>query len=261
MIGLDRWARENLPRGIRKNAARTVTRTAHEVPIGNHPETVREFPFGELRHADRSDCATFINALSRLCDDWGAPEGMNPVVGHGDPYARVLVVGRAPGYSECRNRRAFSGRAATFVNRMLAHQGVRLTPDGGAFATNASAFFSPSGEEPSRHALAASAPVVHALMSAIKPLYIIVCGRQAAKVILGNTGKSIEELRGYWRTPTIEAAPWRSQVWPVDVRVTYHPLYVLRDENRRTAKARMDFDSVGVRLAGHARPIPKSRNA
>ena len=259
MTSLERWARQRLPAGTRKNAERTRTRHSGAVPIGCQSPPPQGSPLETLTEYEQADPLTLISRLDQWYADNTEDSGVRPVVGHGDPEPELIVIGRAPGHAECRAGKAFAGGAAAVVNRLLWHQGYRLRAGGGAYATNASIFFSPSGEEPTTEALATSRPVLKALLKAMRPRYIVGCGRQAARLVLGARCAGIEVLRGQWHEAQAEMVPWRSTMWPVQVRVTYHPLFVIRDEQRRIVKARADFDAIGYQRRACEREDEENR--
>ena len=142
---------------------------------------------------------------------------------------------------------------ATVAELRESEAGVRSGRFGGVFLANASVCFAPAGEEPGSEALEHSAPVLKALLGAVRPRVVVACGAQAASWTLGKPRTRIEQMRGSWWKPAFSVAPWRSAVWPVMVRVSYHPLYVLREEARRMPKARKDFRAVGELLSGSGR--------
>src|SRR5438132_12524499 len=50
--------------------------------------------------------------------------GLGPVPGAGDPYARLVLVGEAPGETEARQRRPFVGAAGRLLDEALAKAGL-----------------------------------------------------------------------------------------------------------------------------------------
>ena len=140
----------------------------------------------------------------------------------GNPHARLVLVGEAPGYDEERRREPFVGKAGQKLNDILRAMGLSREE---IYITNICKFRPSMGpaqgtgnRPPSEEEIAACLPIVMAELRAIQPECIICLGATAARGLLGSGG-SVSSLRGKW---------WESQGIPV--RVTYHPSYLLRNE-------------------------------
>lgn len=140
----------------------------------------------------------------------------------GNPHARLVLVGEAPGYDEERLREPFVGKAGQKLNDILRAMGLARDE---VYITNICKFRPSMGEAqgtgnraPSDEEIAACLPLVLAELRAIHPVCIVCLGATAAHGLLGNSG-SVSSLRGRW---------WECQGVPV--RVTYHPSYLLRNE-------------------------------
>jgi DNA polymerase len=143
------------------------------------------------------------------------------VCGVGSPNAKLVIVGEGPGENEDRQGEPFVGRAGELLNRMLAAIGLRRED---VFITNTIKCRA-SVEEGGR--LANRAPMREELdncreyldreLAIVSPKVILALGAPAAKSFLGS-GFSITRQRGIW------------YVGPggVDLMVTFHPAYILR---------------------------------
>ncbi|MCH5284326.1 MAG: uracil-DNA glycosylase [Akkermansiaceae bacterium] len=140
----------------------------------------------------------------------------------GNPHARLMLVGEAPGYDEELRREPFVGKAGQKLNDILRAMGLaraeiyisnicKFRPSMGA--NQGTANRPPTPEE-----ISACLPLIQAEIRAIAPECIVCLGATAAKGLLGSEG-SVGSLRGAW---------WETQGVPV--RVTYHPSYLLRNE-------------------------------
>ena len=147
----------------------------------------------------------------------------------GNPHARLVLVGEAPGYDEERLREPFVGKAGRKLNDILRAMGLSREE---IYITNICKFRPSMGERqgtanrpPTDEEIAACLPLALAELRAISPACILCLGATAAKGLLPDGG-SVSSLRGRW---------WESQGIPV--RVTYHPSYLLRNESLSARRA------------------------
>lgn len=160
----------------------------------------------------------------------------------GNPHARLMLVGEAPGYEEEQQLEPFVGRAGRKLNEILRAMGLRREE---VYISNICKFRPSMGEQqgtanraPTEAEISACLPLVMAEIRAIRPACIVCLGGTAAKGLLGS-GASVGSLRG---------REFFCQGFPV--RVTYHPSYLLRNE-AISERRRVWEDMLGVmRLLG-----------
>lgn len=147
----------------------------------------------------------------------------------GNPHARLMLVGEAPGYDEERLGEPFVGRAGQKLNQILKAAGL---PRESVYISNICKFRPDIGPEqgmsnraPSDAEIAACLPIILAEIRAIQPTCIICLGGTSAKGLLGSAS-SVASLRGRW-----------FDCQGVPVRVTYHPSYLLRNESMQAKRA------------------------
>ena len=140
----------------------------------------------------------------------------------GNPHARLMLVGEAPGYEEERQGEPFVGPAGQLLTRILGAMGLQRSE---VYISNVCKFRPSMGENqgtsnraPSPEELAACQPLIMAEIRAIQPACIVCLGGSSAKGLLG-TQQGVSALRGQW-----------FECQGVPVRVTYHPSYLLRNE-------------------------------
>src|SRR5678815_5437003 len=85
-----------------------------------------------------------IDALKRMKDDPLANARTNVVVSRGNPDARLLIIGEAPGPEENIKGKPFVGRAGQMLDKIL--QAAEFDPDKDVYITN-SVFRLPPGED------------------------------------------------------------------------------------------------------------------
>ena len=140
----------------------------------------------------------------------------------GNPHARLMLVGEAPGYEEERQGEPFVGPAGQLLTRILGAMGLQRSD---VYISNVCKFRPSMGENqgtsnraPSPEELAACQPLIMAEIRAIQPACIVCLGGSSAKGLLG-VQQGVSALRGQW-----------FECQGVPVRVTYHPSYLLRNE-------------------------------
>jgi DNA polymerase len=138
----------------------------------------------------------------------------NGVPGEGDPHAKLVCVGEAPGASEDETGRPFVGAAGQLLTKILA--AVDLTREE-VFITNVVKHRPPGNRNPTPGEIEACSPYLVRQLELIKPKVIVAFGTFAAQTLL-NTKTPIGKLRGevhrYHGIPLV---------------VTYHPAALLRN--------------------------------
>lgn len=123
----------------------------------------------------------------------------NTVFADGNPKARVLILGEAPGAEEDREGRPFVGRAGQFLDRMFAAIGLsRTSPDAEAalYITNVMPWRPPGNRDPSPAEIAMMLPFVQRHIALVDPQVIVVVGNTPLFALTGSKG--ILRARGNW---------------------------------------------------------------
>lgn len=143
----------------------------------------------------------------------------NAVFADGNPAARVLILGEAPGREEDQEGLPFVGRAGQLLDRMFAAIGLaRTSPDAEAalYITNVLPWRPPQNREPTPEEIAMFRPFVERHIELVDPAVIVVMGNTPAQALLGQRG--ILRLRGQW-----------AQALGRPVLPMTHPAYLLRN--------------------------------
>jgi uracil-DNA glycosylase len=141
----------------------------------------------------------------------------------GNPEARLMLVGEAPGYQEERQREPFVGPAGEKLTQILKAMGL---PRESVYISNICKF-RPAIEEggdqgtknrkPTELEMRVCLPFVQAEIEIVQPVCIVALGATAAEG-MGLSG-AVGKLRGQVH-----------QVNGTPMIVTYHPSYILREE-------------------------------
>ena len=116
----------------------------------------------------------------------------NIVFGDGDPHARVLIVGEAPGKNEDLQGKPFVGAAGKFLDELLEEAGLKREE---VFIANVLKCRPPSNRNPQADEIEACAPFLREQTQSIDPWIIVTMGNFATQFIL-RTGTGITRLRG-----------------------------------------------------------------
>ena len=168
-------------------------------------------------------------ALSALADEVArcvqcqelADARTHTVPGAGNPDAKLVFVGEAPGYDEDQQGLPFVGKAGHLLTRII--EACKLTRDD-VFICNILKCRPPGNRNPLPTEVASCIGYLHRQLEIIQPRFICALGAVAAQNLLGTT-ESLGRLRGTFHD-------FRG----TRVLVTYHPAYLLRypEHKRKT---------------------------
>lgn len=147
----------------------------------------------------------------------------NLVFADGNPAARVMFVGEAPGRDEDIQGLPFVGRAGQLLDRMLAAIGLDRTS---AYIANVLPWRPPGNRTPTPAEIAMCRPFILRHIELAGPDFLVFLGGVSAKELFGTT-TGITKLRGQWRDfdPALIGGP-AGRVIPA--LATLHPAYLLR---------------------------------
>ena len=163
-----------------------------------------------------------IVAMMKLEDDPLFAAGTNMVICRGNPQAKLMIIGEAPGTEENRQGKPFVGRSGQLLDQILASAGFDSEQD--VFISNA-VFRLPPGEggkplrKPTSDEIAYYKPYLLEIIRLVDPAILLLTGNVATESLLGRTG--ITKLRGQWFQSD---GRW---IMPI-----FHPAYLLRNPSR-----------------------------
>ena len=180
-----------------------------------------------------------FSEMMQMRDDPLADAGTNVVISRGNPQAKLMIIGEAPGPEENVKGKPFVGRAGQLLDKIL--DAGDFNPETDVFITN-SVFRLPPGSDgkafrkPTDEEIKYYRRYVNEIIRLVDPLIMLLTGNVACQSILGKTG--ITSLRGQW---TQMGGHW---VMPI-----FHPSYLLRNPSKEpgSPKAQMWADIREVR--------------
>jgi DNA polymerase len=163
-----------------------------------------------------------IGHMMQMTDDPLYPAGTNMVICRGNPQARLMLIGEAPGPQENIQGKPFVGRSGQLLDQIL--QAVGFNSETDVFISN-SVFRMPPGEvgqtfrKPTNEEIGYYKPYLLEIIRLVDPVIMLLIGNVATQSILGQTG--ITKLRGQW-------VDWYGRsVMPI-----FHPSYLLRNPSK-----------------------------
>jgi uracil-DNA glycosylase family 4 len=208
-------------------------------------EAIGETPAGVPATGTAREIAAAATTLAALAEAVAAFDGCalrrtatTTVFADGNPAARLMLIGEAPGAEEDRLGKPFVGRSGQLLDRMLATIGVDRSS---AYITNVLFWRPPGNRKPTPGEIAACLPFVLRHIALVRPAIIMLCGGTATSALLG-VADGITRLRGRWFDL---AVPGLAR--PVPTIATYHPSYLLRSPERKR-EAWRDLLAVQARL-------------
>lgn len=239
-MGVADWVQEDpinrydLPERLERPAE--PVRAAAVAPV---PDSPKSDPLAVAQLAARS--AQTIQHLRAaliafdLCDlKKGA---RNTVFADGNPAARVLILGEAPGRDEDQEGLPFVGRAGQLLDRMFEAIGLsRQSPVAATalYITNVMPWRPPQNRDPEPEEIALMRPFVERHIALIDPDVIVTMGNTPCMALLNQKG--ILRLRGNW-----------TEALGKPVLPMTHPAYLLRNPAAKR-EAWADLLSLKARL-------------
>ena len=178
-----------------------------------------QFGLFEERPQGYASLDELVAVMMKLEDDPLFPAGTNMVFYRGNPRARLMIIGEAPGTEEDRQGKPFVGRSGQLLGQIL--QSVKIDPEQDVFITNA-VFRLPPGDDgkplrkPTTDEIIYYKPYLLEIIRLVDPLVMLLTGNVATESLLEKTG--ITKLRGQW-------FPWQGR-WAMPI---FHPAYLLRN--------------------------------
>lgn len=139
----------------------------------------------------------------------------NIVFSDGNPNAKIVLIGEAPGADEDATGTPFVGRAGKFLTKLIEESGLSRKDD--FYICNTVKCRPPENRVPTDEEKAQCENYLLSQIKIINPKVIVLCGATSAKSFLGNKIK-ISQIRGQWF----------KLFDGIDATVILHPSFLLR---------------------------------
>ncbi len=163
----------------------------------------------------------------------------NLVFSDGNPVARVMIVGEAPGRDEDIEGFPFVGRAGQLLDKMLAAIDLSRKAseaDQAVYIANVLPWRPPQNRDPLPEEIAMLKPFLERHIKLAAPDILVPMGNIACQALLGRRG--ITRLRGNW-----------TEVFGLPALPMFHPAYLLRNPIAKR-EAWADLLNLRARLKG-----------
>ena len=174
--------------------------------------------------------ADLQSGLAKLDDCPLKHTASNLCFADGNPGARLMIIGEAPGRDEDRMGVPFVGADGQLLDKMIASIGLDRAS---VYLTNFLPWRPPGNRSPTDEETAMLLPWLFRHVQLAKPEFVLLLGGAAAKLVLGSHD-GIMKLRGRWRDVDFGDGVARP------VLASLHPAYLLRSP----AQKRLAFEDL-----------------
>ncbi len=139
------------------------------------------------------------------------------VFADGNPQARIMFVGEAPGREEDIEGLPFVGRSGQLLNRMIAAIGLNR---GNAYIANVIPWRPPGNRTPTPQETQVCLPFIQRQIELVNPDVLVTLGNPSTQTLL-STREGIMKTRGRW-------FDYDTGTRKIKAMATFHPAYLLR---------------------------------
>jgi DNA polymerase len=173
----------------------------------------------QVAPADRASALQLIRDEIGDCTRCALHTGRNKIVfGDGSPSARLMFVGEGPGADEDAQGLPFVGKAGQLLNNMIAAMGLKREE---IYIANVVKCRPPGNRTPEPDEANTCSPFLFRQIDVVRPQVLVALGATAATYLLGQR-QPLAGLRG-------RVHAFRG----MQLIVTYHPAYLLRDPRQK----------------------------
>lgn len=227
---------------------RKVEATHHAAAPATPPAPRHEAHVNKVAESTLPGSLDALAAAVAQCRSCGLCETRTQTVfSDGNPKAKLVFVGEAPGEDEDRQGVPFVGRAGQLLTKIIEAPGsMGLNRKQDVYICNVLKCRPPGNRTPNAEEMHQCEPFLVRQLELIQPKVICALGGVAAKQLL-KTDAPVGRLRGKWHF-----------YHGIPVRVTYHPSYLLRlsGEQEKTEKRKVLEDVQAVMRVLKGEEIP-----
>ena len=144
------------------------------------------------------------------------------VVSRGNPFAKLMIIGEAPGAKEEEIGEPFVGRSGKLLDKLLQNAGIDINQD--VYFCNVVKCRPPQNSRPTKIEIQENLPWLYQQIKLVNPSVIVLVGATALEAIL-KIKSPISILRGEW-------IDWEGKL----VMPVFHPSYLLRNPSKEEGK-------------------------
>ena len=144
------------------------------------------------------------------------------VVSRGNPFAKLMIIGEAPGAKEEEIGEPFVGRSGKLLDKLLQNAGIDINQD--VYFCNVVKCRPPQNRRPTKIEIQENLPWLFQQIKLVNPQVIVLVGATALEAILKIKSR-ISIFRGKW-------IDWEDKL----VMPVFHPSYLLRNPSKEEGK-------------------------
>ena len=210
----------------------TQNNRSNENPIHQH----LDLPSIDIKHnsnihdsRELADTADSLKKLKEIIIDFNGCElknfAINTVFADGNPEAKIMLIGEAPGAKEDELAIPFCGESGALLDIMLST--IHLSRKENIYITNTIFWRPPANRRPTKQEIEICRPFLEKHISLINPKLIVCVGSTAVAGLLGdkiniNTARSTNHL--YQNKYLLK---------PINTMAIFHPAYLLRQPGKK----------------------------
>jgi uracil-DNA glycosylase len=198
---------------------RSFMQSRAPIPAARGDAPSPEAAISSAREAART--APSLEALRELLEKFDGCALKNTatrlVFSDGNPQARVMFVGEAPGREEDIEGLPFVGRSGQLLNRMIAAIGLDRTS---AYIANVIPWRPPGNRTPTPQETQICLPFIRRQIELVNPDVLVTLGNPSTQTLL-STREGIMKTRGRW-------FDYDTGTRVIRALATFHPAYLLR---------------------------------
>ncbi|MDA7881116.1 uracil-DNA glycosylase [Akkermansiaceae bacterium] len=204
--------------------------------------TTAAAPVAKVIQVSGATSAERIASLASQAENWPAVKALGTlrdrmVFSAGNPEARLMLVGEAPGFQEERQGQPFVGPAGQKLDAILKAMGLSREE---VYLSNVCKFRpamknqTTGNRKPSAEEMASTLPFLCSEIDVVRPEVIVALGATASEGLL-KRDQAVSRLRGEWH-----------QFQGIPLRVSYHPSYLLHQQEGLSEKRQVWEDMLAV---------------
>lgn len=167
----------------------------------------------------------------------------NTVFGAGNPEAKIMLIGEAPGADEDRQGQPFVGVSGQLLDRMLA--AIGLDRDS-VYITNMLAWRPPGNRKPTAEETTMCLPFIRRHIELVAPRILVFVGGTSASILLDRSD-GITRMRGRWFDYLPDGTDGTGGDSAIAAMPIFHPAYLLRQPSLKRL-AWIDLLAIKARL-------------
>jgi DNA polymerase len=211
---------KSIPQPDRRPTSSQPALTQEDAPISpRKPTSSPPHIPAAIPAADRAAALQLIREDIGDCTRCALHSGRNKLVfGDGSPSARLMFVGEGPGADEDAQGLPFVGKAGQLLNNMITAMGLKREE---VYIANVVKCRPPGNRTPEPEEANTCSPFLFRQIDVVRPQVLVALGATAATYLLGQR-QPLAGLRG-------RVHAFRG----MQLIVTYHPAYLLRDPRQK----------------------------